>query len=561
MKYILLFEAFKSEILSGVLKHLSNESREGFKKELKRLSETIDFPMSEFSDDMFQYVPNIVDKAKKIGTEADRKDDTIFKFWFDINGNFINKSLVRESTGHSKDGYKVVREISSLEQFKEDIKSGEIKTGDKFWINLESGFVLATILVEKLYLANGELKSTNIFMIQDSNDGNPPDSPGYVASYSNTSIESEETESDGTVTFNFTNGVTFDTYPDWKSWGKYSWMLAYSDDFRGVAEKLEKDDDVEVDLKKNLIYTNKNLIYTNDYGLEIVGIGFDDVIKNAHFAIVLDLDKLKSTDYKKRGETRKERSELKSGVITKDIYDQIKSLNVNRYLDKLSQSITVDADLQNLDTIFWKLFNKKLLLNDVLFKLDPVTEFERTFSRIIYFIKEKEYKNEPISQGRTEELLKSIVEPIKRIYKSNADKSSRFMNSEKFFRNRLNSNSVYPEIREKVLEFVDKYMKLIDDFSGVVAKLPKETIDDYEIILTKLNSVYSFFNRSTYSAFRLLLVRILDNEKMFYSSFDIGTAIRNDSGTEEERATLYLEHVNKAISELDKFAIQIVKLL
>lgn len=554
MKYILLFEAFKSEILSGVLKHLSNESREGFKKELKRLSETIDFPMSEFSDDMFQYVPNIVDKAKKIGTEPDRKDDTIFKFWFDINGNFINKSLVRESTGHSKDGYKVVRKISSLEQFNEDIKSGEIKTGDKFWINLESGFVLATILVEKLYRANGEIKSTNIFMVQDKNDGNLPDSPYFVSKYNSSVLESDVVEDDETTTYTFDNGMKFNTVPDYKKWGKYTWMLAYSDDFRGVAEKLEKVDDVEVDLKKNLIYTN-------DYGLEIVGIGFDDVIKNAHFAIVLDLDKLKSTDYKKRGETRKERSELKSGVITKDIYDQIKSLNVNRYLDKLSQSITVDADLQNLDTIFWKLFNKKLLLNDVLFKLDPVIEFERTFSRIIYFIKEKEYKNEPISQGRTEELLKGIVEPIKRIYKSNADKSSRFMDSEKFFRNRLNSNSVYPEIREKVLEFVDKYMKLIDDFSGVVAKLPKETIDDYEIILTKLNSVYSFFNRSTYSAFRLLLVRILDNEKMFYSSFDIGTAIRNDSGTEEERATLYLEHVNKAISELDKFAIQIVKLL
>ena len=557
MKYILLFEAFKSEILSGVLKHLSNESREGFKKELKRLSETIDFPMSEFSDDMFQYVPNIVDKAKKIGTEPDRKDDTIFKFWFDINGNFINKSLVRESTGHSKDGYKVVGEISSLEQFKEDIKSGEIKTGDKFWINLESGFVLATILVEKLYRANGEIKSTNIFMVQDKNDGNPPDSPGYVASYSNTSIESEETESDGTVTFNFTNGVTFNTYPDWKSWGKYSWMLAHRNDFRGVAEKLEKDDDVEVDLKKNLIYTN-------DYGLEIVGIGFDDVIKNAHFAIVLDLDKLKSTDYKKRSKTKSERTQMQKGVITSDKHVEIQKMNIQRYFDKISQSITVDADLKNLDTIFWKLFNKKLLLNDVLFKLDPVIEFERTFSRIIYFIKEKEYKNEPISQGRTEELLKGIVEPIKRIYKSNAGKSSRFMDSEKFFRNSLNSNSVYPEIREKVLEFVDKYMKLIDDFSGKVAKLPKETIDDYEIILTKLNSVYSFFNRSTYSKFRLFLVRILNNETMFYSSFDIESAIRNtisESETEEERATLYLEHVKEAISELDKFAIQIVKLL
>ena len=552
MKYILLFEAFKSELLTGVFGHLSNSAKKDFKDELVRLSEKLDFPMSELSDDLFQYVPNVGDKAKDIGTEDDRKDDTIFKFWFDVKGNFITKSVVRENKGLNKDAYKVVKTYGSIEVIKDAAESGEINSGDKFWINLENGHVLATALIERLWKENGELKSTNIFMIQDSNDGNPPDSPGYVASYSNTSIESEETESDGTVTFNFTNGVTFNTYPDWKSWGKYSWMLAHRNDFRGVAEKLEKDKSLVLKKKANFIFDK----YWN------VGVkSFDEEIKVANFAIVLDYEKMKSKDYKKRGETRKERSELKSGIISKERYEEIKSININRYLKELSKSIKVDSDLKNLDTIFWKLFRKKLLLTDVLFELDSISEFDRTITRIAHFLSEKEY-DKKMSEERTQFLLGGISDPIKRTYESGTNRAVEFSNSEISIRNYLRVESEFPEIKEKVLEFVNKYLKLVDDFAEKISTLPKETIEDYEIILLKFKSIYGLFNRQTYGDFRTLMRNILDWQKKFYNNYNIVDNVRNQSGNnEQERIDKYLESITKGVEQLDKFAKQIVKLL
>jgi hypothetical protein len=552
MKYILLFEAFKSELLTGVFGHLSNSAKKDFKDELVRLSEKLDFPMSELSDDLFQYVPNVGDKAKDIGTEDDRKDDTIFKFWFDVKGNFITKSVVRENKGLNKDGYKVVKTYGSIEVIKDAAESGEINSGDKFWINLENGHVLATALIERLWKENGELKSTNIFMIQDSNDGNPPDSPGYVASYSNTSIESEETESDGTVTFNFTNGVTFNTYPDWKSWGKYSWMLAHRNDFRGVAEKLEKDKSLVLKKKANFIFDK----YWN------VGVkSFDEEIKVANFAIVLDYEKMKSKDYKKRGETRKERSELKSGIISKERYEEIKSININRYLKELSKSIKVDSDLKNLDTIFWKLFRKKLLLTDVLFELDSISEFDRTITRIAHFLSEKEY-DKKMSEERTQFLLGGISDPIKRTYESGTNRAVEFSDSENSIRNYLRVESEYPEIKEKVLELVNKYLKLVDDFAEKISTLPKETIEDYEIILLKFKSIYVLFNRQTYGDFRTLMKNILDWQKKFYNNYNIVYNVRNQFGNnEQERIDKYLESITRGVEQLDKFAKQIVKLL
>jgi len=407
-------------------------------------------------------------------------------------------------------------------------------------------------LIERLWKENGELKSTNIFMIQDSNDGNPPDSPGYVASYSNTSIESEETESDGTVTFNFTNGVTFNTYPDWKSWGKYSWMLAHRNDFRGVAEKLEKDKSLVLKKKANFIFDK----YWN------VGVkSFDEEIKVANFAIVLDYEKMKSKDYKKRGETRKERSELKSGIISKERYEEIKSININRYLKELSKSIKVDSDLKNLDTIFWKLFRKKLLLTDVLFELDSISEFDRTITRIAHFLSEKEY-DKKMSEERTQFLLGGISDPIKRTYESGTNRAVEFSDSENSIRNYLRVESEYPEIKEKVLELVNKYLKLVDDFAEKISTLPKETIEDYEIILLKFKSIYVLFNRQTYGDFRTLMKNILDWQKKFYNNYNIVYNVRNQFGNnEQERIDKYLESITRGVEQLDKFAKQIVKLL
>lgn len=57
LKYIKLFEAFESIKLTKILGYINQESKRGFIQKLESISRQYDFPMSNFSDDMFQYLP------------------------------------------------------------------------------------------------------------------------------------------------------------------------------------------------------------------------------------------------------------------------------------------------------------------------------------------------------------------------------------------------------------------------------------------------------------------------------------------------------------------------
>ena len=57
MKYIKLFEAFQSTILSKTLGYLDKWSKPVFLEHVKKVCKEVDFPISELNDDYFQYLP------------------------------------------------------------------------------------------------------------------------------------------------------------------------------------------------------------------------------------------------------------------------------------------------------------------------------------------------------------------------------------------------------------------------------------------------------------------------------------------------------------------------
>jgi len=57
LKYLRLFEAFESIKLSKTLKFVNKESKNEFLTILKKIANSIDFPISKFSDEYFQYLP------------------------------------------------------------------------------------------------------------------------------------------------------------------------------------------------------------------------------------------------------------------------------------------------------------------------------------------------------------------------------------------------------------------------------------------------------------------------------------------------------------------------
>jgi hypothetical protein len=166
-------------------------------------------------------------------------------------------------------------------------------------------------------------------------------------------------------------------------------MITNHNNYRGNPELLEPTGDKVIEREENLVY------YWYDKRINIDTHGdFEEVIKKAHFALALDFKKLKESNYKKKSEIGKEREELKKGLITSDKHAEIKKMNIQRYFDMISQKIQIDPEFKNLDDMFWKIFNRRTILIDVLNETSSVNEYYRFIKRISEFITEREYEPE-----------------------------------------------------------------------------------------------------------------------------------------------------------------------
>ena len=72
MKYLMLFEAFESKILSKTLGYINTSDKSSFMDRIKRLCKTIDFPLSKMSDEYFEYLPfkSALSRAAMTGDES-----------------------------------------------------------------------------------------------------------------------------------------------------------------------------------------------------------------------------------------------------------------------------------------------------------------------------------------------------------------------------------------------------------------------------------------------------------------------------------------------------------
>lgn len=563
MKYILLFEAFKSEILSATLNHLSQTGRGIFLDEIDKISGAIDFPKSEITDEFFSYVPNVGDKAKNIGTDISLEDDNCLKFWFDIKGNYIATTTVRKGAGGSKEGYKVVDTYTSLTKLLEDSKPqlieendkfryipGKIKTGDKFWIKLESIYLLATAYIQTIFNIQNQVSQNSLYMIQNYNDGSTPDSLKYLTNRSGAySIESEVNLEDGTTLYVLDNGKKIIS-ENWKQYGDYSWMITSRGDFQGNPELLEPTGDKVIERKENLLY------YWYDKRINIDTNGnFEEFIKKAHFALVLDFKKLQESNYKKKSEIGKEREELKKGLITSDKHAEIKKMNIQRYFDKISQKIKIDPEFNNLDAMFWKIFNRRTILIDVLNETTSMDEYYRFISRISEFITEREYEPEML-ESRINYLLGNITGGVKKAYLNSSKEVSKYSDSESDLRRYLNSErSRYPEIVDKVLIFLDKFLEVCESFAKDVSLFEKESIDDLEILKLKLKSVKELYESISYSTFRSFLSEIFVGWNKIFRNPNFQYLLSWSSKDE------ILNRIERGTNELEKFKKQINKLI
>lgn len=543
MKYLKLWEAFKSEILSKTMAFLSESGKEKFMNELKAITNYISYPLSELSDEYFQKLN--FDKALKLNFNredsvcdatsdrsypdhavagavcdkgmVDRKwgrgirkaqctvcggtgvkpvaiaNPKWIKFWFDKNGNYITKSAVdgvirgnfMEASGEVTDPttnvvYNKVSEISFATQFI------NFPTGTKFWINLDGNRTIATLYKQ----------GRSCFMIQDVSNGSTP------------------------------NGT------EWKRLGRYSWVVTSNGDFRGKAYLLKEKTEEDELVNEPNPYTwnakldlNRRTMSCTDYP------NLEEELKSASFAIVLNVLDLYKSGYKTLVSTRKEREESKSGALALMTDDQIRDANAQKYLQEISKRIQISSDLTNLKRGVTKIIGSNFV-GVYIFNQTMINNLNNLESYIYYIMKSDDVE---YYVDRANNLIKNELE-------TKSEQNGKISRNLDSLVSTLSTSGQSND--EKLLEIILKLKTFIQLVHEIVSVKTINSIRDIEILRQKILSVRSVMRESR--RFSEIWSILQDIVGYIYQDNDSSRTLRYIRGNDTVR-------INMALEQMDEF--------
>ena len=526
-----LFEAFKSQRLTKTLGFINPTARNKFLEQLKNLGSKIDFPISEYSDEYFQYLPfkkaldlnrSVVDEVCDATSEDQFPEFAIpgstcngsgrldrkwgrstrsvvcprcngsgikprrnfpikwIKFWFDKDGNYINttatdgkiRSQSSDKTTYWDGENTWSQDISDYVELRQLTRSElvELPTGAYVYGNFERGDIVA-----RTYKSTSERR--RIFIIQNIQDGSEPNEN------------------------------------DWQRFGRYSWVVSESgNEMRGYAKLLMPKSKYE-DFKGSEEKTEVNPYeWNNTIDLKYLRVNNNtdvkDSIKDAHFAIVLDWLELSNSAYKTTTVTGTERSSQRQGATALKSDEDIKKANLNRYLDELSKNLEIQSDFGNIQTIISRFFGYDMTGWFIL-KGRKLDDFERFLNYLFRYLK-----------SGSQVAYETCIDILKETLKSNLTYGSDLKNTLK-------------EIREQSKTFQDGrlfecYQKLEEVANLITQKVKEFKIETYEDLETFFQSIKSI--RETMYADRYKLrnvhracenVRVKEPRTFFYYFEDI----------------------------------------
>ena len=497
LRHLQLFEAFESIKLSKILSYISSDSKTIFIERLKKISQKYDFQMSQFSDDMFQYLPfkkglqlksedikpicqatskNIFGtsgiegetcKTGKIkrewgsgirevtcpncsgtGFEPEKSKLRFIKFWFTSDGKFLTNTgvdgLIRKNTISDSllKNFYVIKTLNSDEY-------DERKEVEKLAHLTKVFFVVKKNDRDRGCFATIWQSQGDTFVIQDSHNG-------------------------GTPNDRMINGV------DWRKIAKNSWNISGGDFYQIMLLEPKESDDVDVEdpYEWNVSLDNSMNIKENT-----------DVrtgIRDAHFSLVLNLTKLENRDFVNRAKVRSERQELKSGSRLVLTDEEIKSENIKRYLNTILKNTDIVADISNIK----KLVSRGVGGRFALFTLLSNSNYKLRFKKItdIYYTllsSNEDHTNYYINEisNQQEALYNKSSEIVIRVAK-NLDL--------------IKKNLIKDNKSEKYLPIINALERISQKFYNKLMTGQFDSIEDLEISRQKILSLINIFDNTTY---------------------------------------------------------------
>jgi len=524
LKYIKLFEAFDSIKLSKTLGFINKDSRTKFSDDVKKVCTKSDFPLSKINDDVFEYLPfkraleysfdveDVPCTATSVGTFSDkgiegekceegkikrswgagrvrivscehcngtgiepRKSDLkIVKFWFNSNGEYVGKTGV--------DG--VIRggaNVGKKDQYSTDIE--DYIVGKELTLDEVKSLTKGTpILVDyPASLLSYEYRARN----------KPVVATFYKDNNSCWAIQDE------LQTYDTPNGR-------WREYGSNGLRLTSSQSNWNPGQqkytkvtlltpKAPREDFDPYSVNVPIEFDRYSGIVPKRYS------ELKSLLKNAEFALVLDLSKLKSIDTPKRSVTRDEREESKKGATALLKPEDIKNANIKRYFDELLNKSKLKGDLDDLKNLN-KLMLKLLGSQNILFFLvdntqsDGLREVNTIGNKIYRLIKAIEGSGEGIS-GKVEDVNGDIKREI-------SDANS-YLKRVKINLEASRTSLLEGSNSQNDIILFENVMTLNNLIYKYVSNYKIDNLFDYEILLQELYAIRHVLYSERYGLYRL----------------------------------------------------------
>jgi hypothetical protein len=556
LKYLRLFEAFESIKLSKTLKFVNNSSRESFLTVLKTIANSIDFPVSKFSDEYFEYLP--FKKALDLNfSQEDTPCDATSKQAFPefgIDGEVCDKGMIQRKWGRS------------VRQSKCPICNGTgVKKKDtydvkwiKFWFDKDGKYIATSGTDGKIRGQSTSMKTLSISSqaLAESDISRNISDYDVVQNLSNDELKSLPTgsifmckihnietvcvawraPSNGRffAIQNSYSGSSDENSSEWTKYGSRSWVIEGTGEYSGTPQlltpkgvKVEVSED-ELDDKVNPYTWNAPITY-NRYGNVEIERNFDvaKLLSGAHFAIVLNFLDLKSSGFKKKEDINTEREERKSGTLSLMDNEEIKTANIQRYIDEISKKMTVSDDLKQLNKTIFKFLGSSYAGLYVL--------RGRNQSNFQYFIGYLYRGIDSEDESDKRNNLEAATNSLRQIYESNLKFNTEITTSTNKMYSNLNLNE-----KQEYKPLLDKIMEINTVIVNKIKSFEIESIEDMEIISEKMASIRNIYRNSD---------RFSWARKMYY----VTEHFTNDSRALRSLYDVSESDIPKVLDQLNKF--------
>lgn len=517
LTYIKLFEAFESNKLGKTLAYLNKNSRKDFLDRLKRICSDIDMPESKLSDDIFKYLP--YSAAIKYNGDVDTETDTkcpaencidgkipgagnrrkicpmckgtdrvslpkrksqlsLVKFWFDKDGKFIRTTGV---DGIFRPNNVPSESVSNNISFSTDItdyeigeriaktRISELKPGDiikftmtkKDWNNTIS--VVKSDVIGYVYIDKSRYKE-RMFILQN--------------------------VSNGSETLYDRSKIDLIAPNHW-----FVNSSSIKDINRLVTKNVGIDNSLNPFGYNTMLGDNLNIIPTN----------IENYIKDANFAIVLDIVKLNGKQFVKKTDVIANRQEIKKDTLAFEKDIDIKSANINRYFKEIFDRSKFKGNVKDIflySKIIVRLLGGRYCIynlngysNDTLTTNIP-NKIANRILEIMYSIE----KSDDLDSLINSDEFKSSLDQVNDLYRDGVELMNRRnksfgANMDKFKTDILAKRkmSVGDEDQLRVIDSIVEVVDLLDQLSleinGYFMSLSCECIEDIEIFLQEILAI------------------------------------------------------------------------